>query len=95
MSPFNVEVGRHQYGFHRGSSFDCPQVLFHLGDYCSIHKSAHFIPVHSYYKAKRYAELYIERILCLHGVPTPSSLTEELSSLLIFGSSRTLLWVLT
>jgi hypothetical protein len=32
-------------------------------------KSAHFIPVHTCYKAKRYAELYIECILCLHGVP--------------------------
>jgi hypothetical protein len=32
-------------------------------------KSAHFIPIHTHYKAKRYAKLYIERILCLHGVP--------------------------
>jgi hypothetical protein len=32
-------------------------------------KSAHFIHVHTYYKAKRYAELYIECNLCLHGVP--------------------------
>jgi hypothetical protein len=32
-------------------------------------KSAHFIPIHTHYKAKRYAERYIERILCLHGVP--------------------------
>jgi hypothetical protein len=32
-------------------------------------KSAHFIHVHTFYKAKRYVELYIEHILCLHGVP--------------------------
>jgi hypothetical protein len=32
-------------------------------------KSAHFILVHTCYKAKRYAEVYIEHILCLHGVP--------------------------
>jgi hypothetical protein len=32
-------------------------------------KSAHFIPVHTFYKAKNYAELYISHILCLHGVP--------------------------
>jgi hypothetical protein len=32
-------------------------------------KSAHFIPVHTRYKAEKYAELYISRILCLHGVP--------------------------
>jgi hypothetical protein len=31
-------------------------------------KSAHFIPVHTFYRAKKYAELYISRILCLHGV---------------------------
>jgi hypothetical protein len=33
-----LEVGRHQYGFHRGSSSDCPQVWFHLGDCWSIHE---------------------------------------------------------
>jgi hypothetical protein len=32
-------------------------------------KSAYFIPVHTYYRAEKYAELYIALILCLHGVP--------------------------
>jgi hypothetical protein len=32
-------------------------------------KSAHFIPVHTNYRAEKYAELYIACILCLHGVP--------------------------
>jgi len=32
-------------------------------------KTAHFIPVHTEYRAKKYAELYIDRIVCLHGVP--------------------------
>lgn len=32
-------------------------------------KSAHFIPVHTKYSSKKYVELYIARILCLHGVP--------------------------
>ena len=32
-------------------------------------KSAHFLPVNTIYRAKRYAELYINRISCLHGVP--------------------------
>ena len=32
-------------------------------------KSAHFIPVNTRYSAKKYAELYINHILCLHGVP--------------------------
>jgi len=32
-------------------------------------KTAHFIPVKVNYPAKRYAEIYLERIICLHGVP--------------------------
>jgi hypothetical protein len=32
-------------------------------------KSANFILVHTNYMAKKYAELYIARILCLHVVP--------------------------
>jgi hypothetical protein len=32
-------------------------------------KSAYFIQVPTFYRAKKDAELYISRILCLHGVP--------------------------
>nr|CAB3503810.1 unnamed protein product [Digitaria exilis] len=32
-------------------------------------KTAHFIPVNTIYAAKKYAEIYLERIVCLHGVP--------------------------
>jgi hypothetical protein len=32
-------------------------------------KMAHFIPVHTTYTAKKYAEIYLDRIVCLHGVP--------------------------
>jgi hypothetical protein len=31
-------------------------------------KSAHFIPVNTNYKVQEYAEIYIARVLCLHGV---------------------------
>jgi hypothetical protein len=34
-----------------------------------LSKSAHFIPVHTHYDARKYAEIYIARVLCLHGVP--------------------------
>jgi hypothetical protein len=34
-----------------------------------LSKSAHFIPIHTRYDARRYAEIYIARVLCLHGVP--------------------------
>jgi hypothetical protein len=32
-------------------------------------KTAHFISVHTTYSAKRYAEIYLDHIVCLHGVP--------------------------
>jgi hypothetical protein len=32
-------------------------------------KVAHFIPVKTMYKGAKLAELYIARIVCLHGVP--------------------------
>jgi hypothetical protein len=31
-------------------------------------KMAHFIPVHTTYTAKKYAEIYLDRIVCLHGI---------------------------
>jgi hypothetical protein len=34
-----------------------------------LSKFAHFIPVHTCYDARRYVEIYIARVLCLHGVP--------------------------
>ena len=32
-------------------------------------KSAHFLPVNYRYSAKKYVELYLDRIVTLHGVP--------------------------
>jgi transposase InsO family protein len=32
-------------------------------------ETAHFIPVHTTFNAKSYAEIYLDRIVCLHGVP--------------------------
>jgi hypothetical protein len=32
-------------------------------------KTAHFLPVHTTYKAKKYAEIYVDQIVRLHGVP--------------------------
>jgi hypothetical protein len=31
-------------------------------------KSAHFIPINTNYKVQKYVEIYIARVLCLHGV---------------------------
>ena len=32
-------------------------------------KTAHFIPVNTTYSAKKYAEIYLDQVVCLHGVP--------------------------
>jgi hypothetical protein len=32
-------------------------------------KSARFIPINTKYRVEQYAEIYIARVLCLHGVP--------------------------
>jgi hypothetical protein len=32
-------------------------------------KTAHFLLVHTTYNAKKYAEIYLDQIVCLHGVP--------------------------
>jgi hypothetical protein len=32
-------------------------------------KVAHFLPVHTTHTAKKYAEIYLEQIIRLHGVP--------------------------
>jgi hypothetical protein len=34
-----------------------------------LSKFAHFIPVHTHFDARKYAEIYITCVLCLHGVP--------------------------
>jgi hypothetical protein len=33
-----------------------------------LSKSAHFIPINTAYQVEKYAEIYITRVLCLHGV---------------------------
>ncbi|WVZ80294.1 hypothetical protein U9M48_027784, partial [Paspalum notatum var. saurae] len=44
-------------------------------------KSAHFIPIKTTYWAKQYAELYISRIVSLHGVP--QTITSDRGSLFV------------
>jgi hypothetical protein len=62
-------VGRNKYGFIVGlpttqSSYDSICVIVDL-----FSKVAHFILVKTTYKGAKLAELYIARIMCLHGVP--------------------------
>ncbi|WVZ90266.1 hypothetical protein U9M48_036580 [Paspalum notatum var. saurae] len=44
-------------------------------------KSSHFIPVKTTYRAKQYAELYVSRIVSLHGVP--QTITSDRGSLFV------------
>jgi hypothetical protein len=32
-------------------------------------KTTHFLLVHTTHRAERYAEIYIDQIVCLHGIP--------------------------
>jgi hypothetical protein len=34
-----------------------------------LYKSAHFIPIHTRFDARKYAKVYIARVLCLHRLP--------------------------
>jgi hypothetical protein len=52
-----------------------------------LSKSAHFIPVNTMYRVEKYAEIYITRVLCLHGYRRSLSPTEVHSILLAFGSN--------
>ena len=52
-----------------------------------LRKMAHFILVHTTYNAKRYAEIYLDRIVCLHGVPKTIILIVVHSSLHAFGNN--------
>jgi hypothetical protein len=55
-------------------------------------KSAHFILVHTNYRAEKYVELYIAHILCLHGVPKTIISDRGPSLSLISGSNCMLPW---
>jgi hypothetical protein len=50
-------------------------------------KAAHFIPVKTTYNSAMLAELYMSRIVCLHGVLKKIVSDRGTSSPLIFGSS--------
>jgi hypothetical protein len=55
-------------------------------------KSAHSIPVYTFYRAEKYDELYVSRILCLHGVPKTIISDRGPSLSLASGSSCMLPW---
>jgi hypothetical protein len=70
-TPLNtfVEMGLHQHGLHCGFTQYLSTPRFNLG-YCGpIAKSGSFLPMHTTDKARKCVELYIDQIVCLHGIP--------------------------
>ena len=63
-----VEMGGDHDGFHSGITSYSAGVQLYMGS-SRLTKVAHFIPVNTTYSGARLAELYISRIVCLHGVP--------------------------
>ena len=64
-----VEMGRSSNEFHSGlprthRGYDSIWVIVDR-----LTKVAHFIPVKTTYYGAKLVELYMERIVCLHGVP--------------------------
>jgi hypothetical protein len=55
-------------------------------------KSAHFIPVHTFYLTEKYAKLYVSHMLCLHSVPKTIITDRGPSSSLVSGNSCMLPW---
>jgi hypothetical protein len=63
-----MEVGRNWYGFYSGiTTRDGYDSIWVIVD--RLTKVAHFIPVKTTYSGTKLAELYISKIVCLHGVP--------------------------
>jgi hypothetical protein len=58
-------------------------------------KATHFIPVKTTYNSAVLAELYMSRIVCLHGIPKKIVSDRGTSSPLIFCSSCMKLWAHT
>jgi hypothetical protein len=60
-------VGRDWYGFHYRIASQGYGSIWVIVD--SLTKVAHFIPVKTTYKVSQLAEIYMARIVSLHGVP--------------------------
>jgi hypothetical protein len=58
-------------------------------------KVAHFIPVKTTYSGAKLIELYMLRIVCLHGVPKKSCQIEVLGSHPNFGRNFMSPWILS
>jgi hypothetical protein len=62
-------VGRDCHGFYRVIPKNSVGIRFYLGNCGSTDQVAHFIPIKTTYSGPQLAELYMLRIVYLHGVP--------------------------
>jgi hypothetical protein len=63
-----MEVGRHKHGFYcRFAPHSKHDSIWVIVD--RLTKTTCFIPVHTTYLAERFLEIYVDLIVCLHGVP--------------------------
>ena len=64
-----LEMGGYLHGFYRG--FTQPSrhhdSIWVIVD--RLTKTAHFLPVHTTHKTEKYAEIYVDQIVRLHGIP--------------------------
>ena len=80
-----MEVGQAWHGFYH-------RIAIVIVD--RLMKVAHFIPVKTTYTSAKLANIYMTRIVCLHGVPRTMYQIEEPSLPQSSGISYMRLWVL-
>jgi hypothetical protein len=64
-----LEMGGSQHGFYCGFTQHIPHhdSIWVIVD--RLTKTTHFLPVHTTHRAEKYAEIYIDQIVHLHGIP--------------------------
>jgi transposase InsO family protein len=62
-------MGGHLHGLYCGIAQHLPAPRFYLVIVDRLTKTTHFLPVHTTHKTKKYAEIYIDQIVRLHGIP--------------------------
>jgi transposase InsO family protein len=65
----SVELGRDCHGFYRGIVENSVGIRFHLGNCGSTNQGGSLYTCQTTYFRLQLAELYMSRIVCLHGVP--------------------------
>jgi hypothetical protein len=64
-----LEMGGHLHGLYSGIAqyIQAHDSIWVIVD--RLTKTAHFLPVHTTHRTEKYAEIYIDQIIRLHGIP--------------------------